>query len=856
MINNKSKSKLKYFACFIMGLFFCLILSQNSCFAAVGQQGLSDGQRDLFSSNRIKFYNPGECMGKNMLSASCFLVDTSTEPMDSWYAEGCINNGECTSGIYASVMFTSSGSPNHFLLSDTKVDPEMGDLQYIYAENYDIEFDAYQGWIAKFTPNGGNSTTKYYWIVLPDKAYTTAFGETYVATFENLSEPVYFITYDAHACPHQSEHYCEQAQSNPEGVMIGKQFLGAFSKGGGNYTAAAKKFGKLQSFCRIKGRGDVLAHENGTGSASSGGGGGGSSSSSSSSSSTSSTDSGSSSSSDSKQKCAKLGEMRKKMWDEASQKDKESFMKTVKEEVHDIAGVEIYMNQIVAKHGSDGTLHDWLTGQCEAYRPKSASCTGSHKITDEEQKWIDEALEGSNNVRFAIGNATGGSDVGAGKIVCVWDGKKCRDDVDYEKQGGKGKCNVYSSSASFGECLGMEGKDNWADDFKDNCGANCNSFEGDYPQYYQGNYSESDHENSKEDWTGIPYGQGTVSSSGCGPTSMAMLATVASGQDVYPQDVIRLTKSTGSYTTTSPTELDPIVGKEYGFEVVNETYSSKSDAYNKMKDYLSKGYMIHLSGDGYYEGLSTYATAGHYIGVFSIDGSGDKVWIANSATKNSERSLQSVADFIHNGVFTAIKGGGGGGACFNYCNGNSRVGDGGLTFEQAKTFMMHYGANKNNSSANAVGSLWNFCNGGGSNCVTFSAFFMYKFTNIPNKGATGNGNQVVDTVVGWNVGATRGTEPQVWAIVSTDPIHTAVVLGHHDGKWIVGHASCKYDGKGEGNGGNGSLDGDNKGGGSGFVALEESDDPAKWQWMAPGVRFAYPSEVYVDKIEEYLESGV
>ena len=855
MFKQSSKNKLKYFACFIFGLFFCLLLNQNVCHAAVGQQGLSPDQKQFNSMNNIQLYHRGECMTNMINATSCFKVDTSTEPNETWYAEGCIDNGGCASGIYAEktgVVFTNSSSPNHFLLKETQFDDELGGLQYIYAENYDIEFDAYLGWVAKFTPNGGNSTRKYYWIVLPDKAYMTAFGETYVATFENYPEPIYFITYDAHACPHQSEHYCEQGESNPDGMAIGPQFLGAFSKNGGSYSEAAKILGKLQTFCRIKGRGDVLARENGTGSV------GAESTSSSNSSSTGSSSSSSDSDSDSPEKCAKLGEMRKKMWDEASDADKESFMKTVSEEVNDIAGVEIYMNQIIAKHHTDGTLHDWLTHQCENYRPSSASCTGKHTITSEEQKWIDEALEGSNHVKFAIGNATGGSDVGAGKIVCVWDGKKCRDDVDYTKEGGKGSCKVYSSSASYGECLGMEGKDNWADSFKDNCGASCNSFAGDYPQYYQGNYQESDHENSKQDWTGIPYGQGTVSSSGCGPTSMAMLATVAAGKDIYPQDVIDITKSKGSYTTMSPTELDPLVGEEYGFEVIGETYSSKSDAYSKIKDYLNKGYMIHLSGEGAHAGFSN-GTAGHYVGIFDIDSS-DKIWVANSnGIGNSQVQLQDIIDAIHNGVFVAIKGGGGGGDCFDYCTGggNNRVGEGGLTVEQAKTFMMHYGANKNGSSEKAVGALWNFCNGGGSNCVTFSAFFMFKFTNITSRGPTGNGDEVVATLRSRSdVDATYGTDPQVYAILSTPPQHTAVVLGHHDGKWIIGHASCRYKGIGEGNGGNGSLEGENKGGGSGFIAIEESDNPADWQWVNPGVTFAYPARVDTAKIEEYLNSGV
>ena len=874
MLKHITKTKLRYFVCFVLGLFFSLLINQGSCFAALNQQGITDKQRDMFSTNGIKFYNPGECMTKGGANAtSCFKVDTSTEASESWYAEGCIDNGECTSGIYAAgtgVAFTNASSPNHFLMSDTKVDPDLGGLQYIYAENYDIEFDAYEGWIATFKPNGGNSQTKYYWIVLPDKAYTTAFGETYVATFEKSSEPIYFIVYDAHACPHQSQHYCERAEADPDGVAIGPEFLGAFSQAGGNYSGAVEKLGKLQTFCRITKNGDVLARENGVGSSSTTASGGSSSNTETSAKSSvkpkntgtnvslnaTSNESGSDSSG-SQEKCAKLGELRKKMWDEASQSDKESFMQVVVEEVGDIGGVEIYMNQVVAKHGSDGTLHDWLTRQCPAYRG-GLSCSKSHTITSEEQSWIDEALAGSNHVKFAIGNATGGSGVGAGKIVCVWDGRKCRDDVDYSAQDGQGVCSVYSPSAGFGECLGMEGKDNWADEFKDSCGSSCNSFEGDYPQYYQGNYEASDHENSDRDWTGISYDGGTVADSGCGPTSMAMLATVAAGQDIYPQDVIDITSPTGNYVYMSPTELDPKVGEKYGFEVIGESYSSKSDAYNKMKDYLERGYMIHLSGEGYFEGLSSYATAGHYIGIFGIEG--DDVYIANSAVENSKRSLQSVADFIHNGVFVAIKGGNGGSSsnCYDYCSnsGSTSVGEEGLTEEQAKTFMMNYGTNKNGSSANAVGALWDFCNGGGSNCVTFSAFFMFKFTNITQNGPTGNGEEVVGVLQSRSdVDATYGTDPKVWAILSTPPRHTAVVLGHHDGKWIVGHASCSYDGIGTGNGGNGNLEGDNKGGGSGFIAIEESDNPADWQWVNEGVSFAYPSQVYTDKIEEYLENG-
>lgn len=865
MIQITTKFKLRHFAVFVFGLFACLLFCQNSCFAKVEPQGITEQQLDMFAANNIMFYNPGECMRKTINATSCFKIDTSVDAMDNWYAEGCLNNGECTAGVYASVVFTNGY--NSFLLSDTKVDEEMGGMQYIYAENYDVEFNGYENWIAKFTPNGGNSTQKYYWIVLPDQAYTTAFGETYVATFENYDEPVYFITYDAHACPHQSQHYCEQAEADPDGTAIGPEFFGAFTKNGGNYTEVANKLGKLKSFCRINGNGEVTVHESGTGSVTQGSS-QGSSQSTKTNTGASNTDAGSNSTSSSisgsditwigdSYSCGALSIIKEKFSGISfggSECDANSYIMsnkgvgdrygggtsnppalTILKRVADAGDLKSYLVMAV------GTNAGWDDNEVNQLKEIMASHPDTKVIlvTAKAKAHLMSDDNGTNDRLKAL------ADSEENYYLADWA-------AAYDE-------SYFAENSTHPTANG--GYEKWVEVIAGALSGvknDCTSHEGDYPQYYQGNYENSDHENAPGDWTGISYDGGTVADSGCGAVSMAMLATVASGKDVYPQDIIEIT-APNNYVYTSPTVLDPLVGEKYGFEVIAETYSSKSEAYDKMKDYLNRGYMIHLSGDGFYEGLSTYDTAGHYIGVFSID-SNDQVWIANSATENSQRSLQSVVDFIHNGEFTAIKGGGGtGDSCLNYCTGgNNRVGETGLTFEQAKTFMMHYGENKNGSSEAAVGALWNFCNGGGSNCVTFSAFFMYKFTDIPNMGPTGNGNEVVDTVVGWNVGATRGTEPQVYAILSTDPIHTAVVLGHHDGKWIIGHASCNYEGRGIGNGGNGLLNGpgDSKGGGSGFVALEESDNPDEWQWMAPGVRFAYPREVYVDKIEEYLNSGV
>lgn len=835
MTKIMQKSKLRYIAFFVLSLAFCSLLSnQSSCFAAVSKQGLNDSQLDKWSANNIMFYDPGDCMQKGPSSNSCFKMDNGTSETEFWYPEGCLNNGTCTSGIYAEGTSLVMTSNNPFLLSDTKTDDDFGGLQYIYAENYDYD---YSGNYTKMTPNGGNSTRKYYWIVLPNKAYSNGLGDTYIATFEKLDEPIYFIVFDVHGCGDQSEDYCGKAESDPNSVAIGKQFLGTFSKAGGSPTGAIEKAGKLTSLCRINGTGEVLAAQSGTGSVEA---------------STSGSNSSSSSS------------------DYTNTSGDGKILAAV-QDIIDLANKNGSTYTYGGGHdGQQSTFDSMLNGSpvnvdCTGFASlavykaygKMTSFTSESIFNDPLYKEIDRSEVRPGDI-FAYNSPSGHG----GIVIEVSDGKvtKIAETGGTEGRSGSNNNIGYASGNDF-SITNMNGENGHFFRYKESTvSADCNSFEGDYPQYFQGNYEKSDHENSDQDWTSIPYGAETVSTSGCGPTSMAMLATVATGQDIYPQDVINITKGTGSYTTSSPTDLDPLVGKEYGFEVISESYTSKPDAYKKIKEYMNKGYMIHLSGEGLHAGFSTSYTDGHYIGLFSIN-SEDKVQVANSAFGgNSEVDLQSIIDAIHNSVFTAIKGSGNGGSsCFSYCGGNGTVSDGGLTIEQAKVFMMNYGENKNDSSKDAVGALWDYCNGGGSNCVTFSAFFMFKFTNITQNGPTGDGQELVATLKGRSdVDAEYGEEPRVWAILSTPPQHTAVVLGHHDGKWIVGHASCSYEGKGKGNGGNGELNGagDSKGGGSGFIAIEESDDPTQWQWVETGVEFAYPASVDTKKIEEYLDNGV
>ncbi|MDO5451471.1 MAG: hypothetical protein Q4F56_00055 [Candidatus Saccharibacteria bacterium] len=141
---------------------------------------LSSQYIDVFSQNNINGWNPSECIpkeggGTNPISGAgtCFKIDSSVGAQDFWYAEGCLNNGTCTSGIYAEGMSLLMTDNNPFLYSVTKTDDSFGGMQYIYADNYDINHD---GAYSKLTENGGNSTRKYYWIVLPDTAYMVTSG--------------------------------------------------------------------------------------------------------------------------------------------------------------------------------------------------------------------------------------------------------------------------------------------------------------------------------------------------------------------------------------------------------------------------------------------------------------------------------------------------------------------------------------------------------------------------------------------------------------------------------------------------------------------------------------------------------
>lgn len=291
--------------------------------------------------------------------------------------------------------------------------------------------------------------------------------------------------------------------------------------------------------------------------------------------------------------------------------------------------------------------------------------------------------------------------------------------------------------------------------------SNCTSHADDYPQYFQNDYENSDHENSDQNWSSIPYGKSTVSNAGCGPTSMAMLTTVATGKDVYPQDIIDITSGYGSYTwTADPAIYDKLVGEKYGFEVEQVNVMGGYDDYiEKMRDYLKKGYMLHISGAG----TDPYTSGGHYVGIFKINDDNETVLVADSWKQhggNKEMTLHDVAYHGIHGSISAIKGNGGNGPCNdNLCSDSntSSVAEN-LTEEQAQKIADYYNSDKVSASE------WGLS--GKNNCFSFSKWFTNALTSIGKTAIPGSGGRDFAHSAAEVGNLEEGTEARPYAVFS------------------------------------------------------------------------------------------
>ena len=187
-------------------------------------------------------------------------------------------------------------------------------------------------------------------------------------------------------------------------------------------------------------------------------------------------------------------------------------------------------------------------------------------------------------------------------------------------------------------------------------------------------------------------------------------------------------------------------------------------------------------------------------------------------------------------------------------NGSTEIDEGGLTYEQAKQFVINYGKNTDGWVESVLGdTMWNVigslgCKGGeGSNCVSFSKFFMDNFTDTPYPG--GNGDQIASNITDQSK---VDSTPGVFAIISGKPNHTAVILGYHDGVYVIGQASCASSNHGPGDGtpsGHGSA-----------IAYPTSDDSLQsvlsTAWLDGSYyRFVHPTGIETGNIERFIRDG-
>ena len=125
-------------------------------------------------------------------------------------------------------------------------------------------------------------------------------------------------------------------------------------------------------------------------------------------------------------------------------------------------------------------------------------------------------------------------------------------------------------------------------------------------------------------WGSKKYGSSTIKASGCGPTSMAMVATSLTGNKYYPEEVANMSQKWGDVTSSSSTKwsLFSHAADYYGLDYSQPTVSKSS-----IKTSIDNNKPLILSGN--YKGLvnkddSPFTTAGHLVVAhgYTNDGKG------------------------------------------------------------------------------------------------------------------------------------------------------------------------------------------------------------------------------------------
>ncbi len=170
-------------------------------------------------------------------------------------------------------------------------------------------------------------------------------------------------------------------------------------------------------------------------------------------------------------------------------------------------------------------------------------------------------------------------------------------------------------------------------------------YTGNFPQYYQ---------NDKR-WGNLMFGPSgihgntgtTISESGCGPTSFAMLATALLKREILPSETADIAGKAGMHAQSngkwegSSWKITQILANHYGLKYEKITAKNASEIGQRITEKLSQGWMIHVSG----RGSVPFSEGGHFIGIYGVTEDG-KWLVADSSRGNKAYSPQIVINGI------------------------------------------------------------------------------------------------------------------------------------------------------------------------------------------------------------------
>lgn len=144
------------------------------------------------------------------------------------------------------------------------------------------------------------------------------------------------------------------------------------------------------------------------------------------------------------------------------------------------------------------------------------------------------------------------------------------------------------------------------------------------------NYYQTDYDN--------PYSQGTIATSGCGPTSAAMALTYLTGKEITPVETAKF--GNGTYTCSQGTYWSY-------FEAVSKKYDVKCEQHDCSSDNIKNGFkngkpVIISMGPGH------FTSAGHFIVLRGMDKDG-KVIVADPNSEDRSKQTWDMDTIVSEG---------------------------------------------------------------------------------------------------------------------------------------------------------------------------------------------------------------